>query len=471
MRFNNTSRLALPLLLAVTLTSAFAQQPSDETVILWNNAAVEAAHSKKAGGLEMERALAIMHTAMFNAWAAYDRVALPTVGYPLRRPETERTVQNKREAISYAAYTVLTDLFPSEKASLVSRMLSLGYDPGADPQDPAAPGRIGVLAASALLQERHHDGSNQLGDMHPGAYSDYTGYVPANSPGAIRDADRWQPLVTAQDGSPAQAFYMPHWGQIKAFGFDSVLEVRPHAAPKSLKSDRAGYIRQAGEIVELSNNLTEREKVIAEYWELSQGAGTNYILWNQFAQFVSQRDRYPLDEQVKLFFVLNTAMLDASIAAWDAKRYWDSERPQTAIVALARILPGSRFREDWQSYLPTPPFPDFVSSHSVLSASAAEALRRFTGSDRFGGSYRRAAGVSELEGKPGPLHDVVLSWPTFSEAADESGMSRRYAGLHFEDADVEGRALGRRVASLSWEKAESYMLGVAGLSGTFAAAP
>jgi hypothetical protein len=64
-----------------------------------------------------------------------------------------------------------------------------------------------------------------------------------------------------------------------------------------------------------------------------------------------------------------------------------------------------------------------------------------------------------LHGKPGPANDVVLSWATFSEAADQSGMSRRYGGLHFEDADLEGRRLGRKVAALSWNKAQAYVSG------------
>lgn len=460
---NNISRAAIVVLAVMVMgTYASAQQRSDEVVIFWNNAAVEAAHSRKAGGLEIERALAIMHTAMFNAWTEYDKVALPTLGSPVRRPERERTVENKRETISYAAYRTLTDLFPSYTSNFDQRMTSLGYDPKKESQDRATPSGIGLLAADQVLQDRHHDGSNQLGDLHPGAYSDYTGYVPANSVDNIRDPDRWQPLMERGKGkAAAQEFYMPQWGLVKPFGFDSVLEFRPHTAPKSLESDREGYLRQAQELVDISNNLTERQKVIAEYWELSQGSGSNYVLWNQFAQFVSQRKHYQLDDQVKLFFALNNAMLDASIATWDAKRHWDSERPQTAIVALARILPGSDFRADWESYLPTPPFPDFVSSHSTLSASAAEILKRFTGSDEFGGSYRRPAGVSGLEGKPGPSNDVVLSWATFTEAADESGMSRRYAGLHFTDADIEGRLLGRKVAGISWNKAQAYISGTA----------
>jgi hypothetical protein len=310
------------------------------------------------------------------------------------------------------------------------------------------------------LDYRHHDGANQLGDLHPGAYSDYTAYATANTPDVIRDPDRWQPLNADQDGkSVRQVSYLPQWGLVKPFGFESVLDVRPPATPKTLRNDPAGYIIQAKDLVELTNSLNERQAVIAEYWELSQGTGTNVILWNQFAQFISRRDHHEMDDDVKLFFELDNAMFDASIAAWDANRYWDSERPQTAIVTLARIFHGYLFHDDWQPYLPTPPFPDFVSSHSALSAAAAEVLKRFSGSDEFGGSYRRPAGASGMKGKPSPDHEVILSWATFTEAADESGISQRYGGIDFEDADIEGRLLGRRVGALSWNKAQAYISG------------
>jgi hypothetical protein len=397
---------------------------------------------------------------MFDAWAQYDTVAIPTLGHPARRPEAERTAANKREAISYAAFGVLSDLFPSDRLNLERQMAQLGYDPKKESRDPATPSGIGLLAADNIVRDRHHDGANQLGDLHPGAYSDYTGYATANDPDVIRDPNRWQPLIEAGNGkSSAQEFYMPQWGRVKPFGLESVLGVRPRTTPKSLRSDPAGYILQAKELVELTNSLTERQKVIAEYWELSQGSGTNFILWNQFAQFVIQRDHYSLDNEIKLFFALDNAMFDTSIATWDAKRYWDSERPVTAIAVLARMFPGYMFHDGWQPYLPTPPFPDFVSSHSAISASAAEVLKRFTRSDDFEYSYTRPGGVSAAQGKTGPAHDVVLTWATFTEAADESGMSRRYAGLHFEDADLEGRALGRRVAALSWNKAQEYLSG------------
>jgi hypothetical protein len=440
----------------------FGQHASEDDILTWNKIAIRTASSNNCGDLVMVRALAIMHTAMFDAWAQYDTTAIPTLGHPTRRSDAERTFANKREAISYAAFGVLGDLFSSNRPLLEQQMAQLGYEPRKESRDRAIPSGIGRLAADKILQERHHDGANQLGDLHPGAYSDYTSYATLNTPDLIRDPDRWQPLNEegSRKSSP-QAFYMPQWRRVKPFGFDSVLDLRPQATPKTLRSDPAGYILQAKDLIELSNNLTDRQKVIAEYWELSQGKGTNVILWNQFAQFVSQRDHYKLDEEVKLFFALDNAMFDASIAAWDAKRYWDSERPQSAIATLARLFHGYMFHDDWQPYLPTPPFPDFVSSHSTVSASAAEVLKRFTGSDDFGLSYKRLAGVSELPGRPGPTHDVVLSWATFTEAADASGMSGRYGGIHFEDADIEGRLVGRRVGALSWNKAQAFISGAA----------
>ncbi len=60
-----------------------------------------------------------------------------------------------------------------------------------------------------------------------------------------------------------------------------------------------------------------------------------------------------------------------------------------------------------------------------------------------------------------PAQDVTLSWSTFTEAADEAGISRRYGGIHFETGDQVGRVLGRQVAAQAWEKAQSYWNGSA----------
>ena len=88
-------------------------------------------------------------------------------------------------------------------------------------------------------------------------------------------------------------------------------------------------------------------------------------------------------------------------------------------------------------------------------------LAAFTGSDRFGASVTIPAGSSRVEPGITPAVDVVLSWPTFTDAADQAGRSRRYGGIHFEAGDLDGRGLGRRVGANAWAKASGYFAGTA----------
>jgi PAP2 superfamily len=105
---------------------------------------------------------------------------------------------------------------------------------------------------------------------------------------------------------------------------------------------------------------------------------------------------------------------------------------------------------------PTPPFPEYVSGHSAYSAAAARILELWTGSDRFGNSVTLPSGSSKIEPGVTPLHPITLRWETFTDAADEAGLSRRYGGIHFRAADLAGRSLGRLVAFEAWQKAQNY---------------
>jgi hypothetical protein len=107
----------------------------------------------------------------------------------------------------------------------------------------------------------------------------------------------------------------------------------------------------------------------------------------------------------------------------------------------------------------TPAFPEYVSGHSTFSAAAAEVLRRFTGGDDFGASYTQPAGSSRFEPGAVPATDVTLTWKTFSDAADQAGLSRRYGGIHFPDGDLQGRAMGHIAGVRAWDKAQAYITG------------
>src|SRR5262249_7076251 len=295
---------------------------------------LEAIRRAPPGPTVVARSVAILHTAIFDAWSAYDSAALPTIqrrGW--RRPLPERSEANKIQAINYAAYRVAADLFPSSKAFFDSLMAMLGGDIANDTVDPSTPAGVGNAAASALLAVRHHDGSNQLGDLHDGAYSDYTGYQPVNTPSTLSDPNRWQPLavVNVQGQVTIQVYTTPHWGLVTPFALPSGSALRP-MPPVQYPS--AEYEQQAAELIALSAGLTDFQKSIAEYFADGPGSEFPPGHWALFAQVVSRRDGHTLDDDVKMFFALGNAVLDAGICAWDAKRAYDSVRPISAIHFL-----------------------------------------------------------------------------------------------------------------------------------------
>jgi hypothetical protein len=469
-------------------------EAGDSVVLRWNAAALQGVRDSKLGPPMVARALAIVHTCAYDAWAAYDGHAIGTrLGAALRRPQHEHTPTNKELAISFAAYRAAIDLFPGDKLSVFDPLMrSLGYDPTNATTDLTTPVGIGNVAARAVLEFRHRDGANQLGDEPGGLpavpYSDYTGYKSLNAPmdlrvafdpAAVRNPNKWQPLryIDANGALATQLFVGAQWQRVTPFALSSPTQLRPHAGPPSYGSDL--FNSQANALVELSAGLTDEQKMIAEYWADGPHSELPPGHWDLFAQFVSRRDRNGahkngLDSDVKLFFAITNAILDASICCWDNKRAFDSVRPITAIRYLfqgqhVRAWAGP-FRgtqvirgEEWIPYqastFPTPPFPEYSSGHSTFSAAGAEILMLFTRSDRFGASVTFPAGSSKFEPGAVPASDLTINWTTFTEAADQAGMSRRYGGIHFEQGDLDGRAAGRLVAQQAWAMATSYFNG------------
>lgn len=475
-------------LLSLFPLDAHSQDLPSNVVIQWNQAALQGVRDSKLGPPMVARALAIIHTCIYDAWAAYDKHALGTqLGNSLRRPERERTLANKNEAISFAAYRASVDLFPlDEKQVFRPLMEALGYDPDDTSTDVHTPTGIGNVACGAILEFRHHDGSNQLGDLTTSGvpYSDYTGYVPVNppspvptDPALIADPNRWQPLqyFDATNTWVTQSFVGAQWYQVVPFALRSPDEFRDGLArfgPATYGS--RAFREQAEELVRKSADLDDRQKMIAEYFADGPHSELPPGHWDLFAQFVSARDHHGLDEDVKLFFALTNAIFDAGIVAWDAKRAFDSVRPATAVPYLLQgqhiqawggpgkgtVTMDGRF---WIPYqlrtFPTPPFPEFISGHSTFSAAGAAVLRLFTGSDAFGDSVTFPAGSSKIEPGITPSHAITLRWETFTDAANQAGISRRYGGIHFKAADLTGRAVGQIVGDEVYSKAERLWRG------------
>jgi hypothetical protein len=414
------------------------------------------------------RILALVWTAAFDAWSRFDEKAIPVYLTEVERvPSRERTLKNKEAAISYAMYRAMLTYYFSDSLLLRQKMMDFGYDADDTSLDPQSPVGIGNLAARAVIDARMDDGSNQSGQNARSAgdrYSDYTGYRPVNSADNLAQLARWQPkyFSDGKGGQFAPDCLTPHWGNVKPLTLDSSSQFRPGPPPAVGSPQLVGEIK---EVVELQANLTDEQRALVEFMRDGPKSVQQAGHWLIFAQDVSKRDQHTLDEDVKMYFAVETAAMDAFIAAWDAKMFYDYARPYTLvhdfyqdqlIKAWAGPEKGMAIikGKEWRPYSPDtflcPPFPSYVSGHSCVSGACSEILRMFTGSDQFGEEVKLVPGQFT---EPGRLGDTVtLVFPTFTETANMAGFSRVLGGYHIQSDNVEGLRLGRAVAKRVWQE-------------------
>lgn len=520
-----------PLSSSQDVTQADHTEPS--VVIKWNELMLAAVRNGPPRPTVIARSMFMVHTAMYDAWSAYDGTAEPVIpGYVVRQPVERHTEANQAAAVSQAAYQTLVALFPQyeQNTQSFSRLMAiLGYDivTGGDASTPAG---IGYLAAQGVLDSRRDDGSNaanNYADITSDVYPDL--YQPVNSadpttgkvPGQTAfDPNHWQPLrvstgvifdagglpvidANQPDSYRDQSFLTPHWGVVTPFALTSGDQLRPPPPPQlgssepytdalgQMMTNDEAYKAQFNQVLNYSARLTDKMKCIAEYWADGPRSETPPGHWNALAHGISYRDQHSIGDDVKLYLALNGALFDASIAAWDAKRAYDSVRPVSAIRHLyngqtitawagpnqgAQEIPGDK----WQPYqaltFVTPAFAEYVSGHSTFSAAAAEVLTRFTGSNRFYdgktvlyddfnrdgvpdmlGQHVINVGGNMFENSPEKV--IVLQWDTFQQAAGEAGISRLYGGIHIQDGDRYGRRMGKQIAGQAFALAEQYWTG------------
>ncbi len=442
---------------------------STPLTLQWNQLLLDAIKYSKTSPPLAARALAMVHTAMFDAWSVYDEDAISTTTamYIKIKEAPHCAKESQQKAFCYAAYRVLMELFwlvlPAQNKNIFRNLMcDLGYDPEDTSLDITTPQGIGNLSAKMTIEYRAGDGANPHGTLHMPCWSDYTGFTPVNPWDKLNDLDHWQPL--RKEDAPGefhvQDFLVAHWGLVRPFALAYNWQFRP---PPPIKKHLSEFKEQAKEILSISAGLTEKQKAIAEYWSDGAGSYTPPGHWCEIAHFVADCKKYNDSDCIKMFFALSNAFLDASIACWECKHYYDAVRPITALRELYKNKEVQAWGgphkgtqtikgENWMPYMPTPPFGEYTSGHSTFSRAATIILKNFTGSDDFGGCTIVKKGSSEIEKGTSPHQDVTLEWQTFTAAAEEAGKSRLYGGIHFAKANSEGQTLGEKVAKCVWEK-------------------
>lgn len=395
--------LATPLHAEPVDGARASHRPRGNAVTHWNAVATDAfAPSQGTNPMVQSRTLSIVHAAIHDALNAIDRrFASYTPGV------AESRGASVDAAIAAAARGVLMVLLPEQRA-----LVEDAYERAlaAIPDGPAkAAGLLtGQASASATIARRHGDGIDAAAQPI---------YVPQPGPGEY------------QFTPPFNFAALPGWGRVKPF----VIDLRAHALDGPHRLDSAEYARDLSHVQAIGQRAstirTAEQSEIAQFWYEDSPLG-----WNRIANTaIRQRGLDPW-AAARAFALVNFAMADGFIAGFEAKyrfRFW---RPETAIRAAA--ADGNRSTEPdavWQPFLITPPVPDYPSTHTVLGWAAAEVLISV-----LGDGVRYSADSLTLPG-------VTRSFKGFSAAAEENGLSRIYAGIHFGEAVKAGRRQGRSI--------------------------
>ena len=284
---------------------------------------------------------------------------------------------------------------------------------------PTSPGSLTTLpgprgSGSARRRQRtfstlrSHDGSD--------ASSEYA---------AEEKVGRWRP--TPPD---AKAAAEPHWAKVRPFAVVDVKHYLPLPPPEINSIEYANALEEVKAFGSARSTTRSADQTeIAKFW-----AQDTVIAFNAIARDLSRRHNLSLKDNARLFALLNIAIADARIVAWDTKYRFGFWRPVTAI-RLAADDGNRETRTDpsWEPLIATPPHPDYVSGHSITGAAGAAVLR-----EAFGDRVEFRVGSDTLPG-------TTRTFWSLTKAAEENGMSRIYGGIHFPFANRAGLTAGDQV--------------------------
>jgi PAP2 superfamily/Bacterial Ig-like domain len=377
----------------------------------WNATTLRAIQTSRTAPPVAAYNLALVHGAIFDAVNSIDR---KYTAYQVA--DTVAPVNASQEAAAAAAaHKILIALYPS-LTSTFDAQFTKSLARVADGQAETDGVTFGESIADRFLAWRKDDGSKTI--------------VPY-TPDTTNPAE-WQP--TAPNNAPA---LLPGWGGVKPFAMTSDTQFRPDAPPAMDSAQYASEYNQTKQIGSLnSTTRTADQTETALFWADGGGTYTPPGHWNQIAEQVTVKQKTTLIDNARLFAALNISLADAGISCWEAKYTYKSCRPITAIRNGDNDNnPLTVGDTTWQPLIVTPPFPEYTSGHSTFSGAASTVLASF-----FGANYSFSTNSLGLPG-------TTRQFTSFSQAADEAGMSRIYGGIHYMSANLAGLDAGRKLGS------------------------
>ena len=409
-----------------------ARQVAADAVTDWNanagKAALAACIAPGDDPLHESRIYAMMHVAIHDALNAIERHSRP-YAYDVKG----NAGASRDAAVAAAAREVLVPLInqiPFPPACLQAAVASVEADYaaslGAVPAGSAKTEgiEIGKASAAAILALRAGDGSDT-------PLQDFA-YPQGTNPGEYRF-------------TPGFNFvFAPGWGRVTPFTLNHGSQFRPgppyKVSSKKYAADFNEVKALGGDNITTPSTRTPDQTEIGLFWLESSP-----LAWNRIARSVSASRGLDLWENARLFGLLNLALADGYIGSWDTKYHYSFWRPVTAIhTADTDGNPDTLGDPTWTPLQLTYPIPDYDSGHSVQGGTAAQVLKEFFGTDNI--SFTACSLTLPAGSRCTDPTPVIRSYASFSQAAEENGLSRILVGIHFRNAVEEGIQHGQKIA-------------------------
>lgn len=239
----------------------------------------------------------------------------------------------------------------------------------------------------------------------------------------------------------------PHWGEIRPMVLDSASQVAAPEPPAYNMTDKNSvFYKNVMEVKTLVDSLNKEQKHIADFWDdnafkLNVIGHASFATkkfspgghWMNIAGTGSRLKKADFGTTVAAYTETSIALFDAFINCWYVKYQANSVRPETVIT--------KQIDADWRPYIQTPPFPEYISGHAVISAAAAEVL-----TSAFGDN------IAYTDSSESEFGIEPRSFPSFRAAALEAAISRVYGGIHYKIACDVGNVQGRKIGQLVTQK-------------------
>jgi hypothetical protein len=238
----------------------------------------------------------------------------------------------------------------------------------------------------------------------------------------------------------------PYWMTIRPLLLDSVTQFTPPPPPLYSLDKNSLFWKELMEVYNISQELDKEKEAMAWFWDdnafVMQVQGHVMFAnkkmtpgghWMAIGRTAAEKKGISVYESAEMYLLVSTALHEAFICSWQEKYRSEKIRPETVINA--------EFDENWKPFLQTPPFPEYTSGHSTISAASAEAL---TGV--FGDGFAFTDSTEFI------FDHGVRSFPSFRDAATECSYSRMYGGIHYRSGCEEGQAAGIKIGQFVVEK-------------------